>query len=202
MSSYLPTHNIAPHISLHDQPCHKTMMKYEDFEGMVTSLLPPWKFEIRTWFCNCPQYLCLFGIVAECIPSTHDPGKMLVLPTSTSLLSSFHIGSRFCFFPANFLCRPHTQIRIILFHDLQRDIPNWKPFPNRISKELFSQTAFPIIVVPKDDHTDSFQEERLGLPYWTMILAICVVVDESKCLDTPIMEFSIICEHLPFFTWV
>ena len=36
------------------------------------------------------------------------------------------------------------------------------------------------------------------IPYWTMILAICVVVDESKCLDTPILEFSIICEHLPF----
>ena len=42
----------------------------------------------------------------------------------------------------------------------------------------FSQIAFPIIVLPKDDRTDSFQEERLGLPQWTMILAICVVVDE------------------------
>ena len=31
-----------------------------------------------------------------------------------------------------------------------------------------------------------------------MILAIGVVVDESKCLDTPILEFMIICEHLPF----
>ena len=31
-----------------------------------------------------------------------------------------------------------------------------------------------------------------------MSLTICVVVDESKCLDTPILEFSIICEHLPF----
>ena len=25
-----------------------------------------------------------------------------------------------------------------------------------------------------------------------------LVVNESKCLDTPILEFSIICEHLPF----
>ena len=58
--------------------------------------------------------------------------------------------------------------------------------------------SFPIIVLLKDDHIDFVQEERLGLPYWTMILAICVVVDESKCLDTPILEFSIICEHLPF----
>ena len=26
------THNIAPHISLHDPPYQKTMKKYEDFE--------------------------------------------------------------------------------------------------------------------------------------------------------------------------
>ena len=68
----------------------------------------------------------------------------------------------------------------------------------RISIPGISQIAFPIIVLPKDDRTDSFQEERLGLPYWSMIQAICVVVDESKCLDTPISEFSTICEHLPF----
>ena len=40
----------------------------------------------------------------------------------------------------------------------------------------FSQIAFPMTVLPKDDRTDF----ALGLPYWTMILAICVVVDESK----------------------
>ena len=39
-STCLPTHNIVPHTSLHDQPCQKTMQKYEDFEGMVISLLP------------------------------------------------------------------------------------------------------------------------------------------------------------------
>ena len=31
-SSCLPTHNIVLHTSLHDQPCHKTMKKYEDLE--------------------------------------------------------------------------------------------------------------------------------------------------------------------------
>ena len=62
----------------------------------------------------------------------------------------------------------------------------------------FSQIAFTRTVLPKDDRTDSVQEERLGLPYWTMIVAICVVVDGSKCLDTPILEFLIIMEHLPF----
>ena len=83
------------------------------------------------------------------------------------------------------------------FHDEQRDIPNLEFSPIHVSIGL-SQIAFPIIVLPKDDHTDFVQEEQLGLPYWTVILAICVVVDESKCLDTPILEFSIICEHLPF----
>ena len=41
MSSCLPTHNIAPNISLHDLPYHKTMKKYEDFEGMEVFLFPP-----------------------------------------------------------------------------------------------------------------------------------------------------------------
>ena len=50
-----------------------------------------------------------------------------------------------------------------------------------------SQIAFPITALPMDDHIDFAQEERLGLPYWTMIWAICVVVDESKCLDIPIL---------------
>ena len=30
----------STHSSLHDQPYHKTMKKYEDFEGMVISPLP------------------------------------------------------------------------------------------------------------------------------------------------------------------
>ena len=115
---------------------------------------------------------------------------------STSLLSTFHIGSRFCFFPI-FLSHPHTLIRIVLFHDVQKTFPIWKPSPKRTSKES-SQIAFPITVLPKDDHTDFVQEERLGRPYWTMILAICVVVDESECLDIPFWEFTI-CEHLPFY---
>ena len=64
-----------------------------------------------------------------------------------------------------------------------------------------SRIAFPTIVLPRDDRTSFVQEEQLGLPYWTMIWAICVVVDESKCLDVPIWEISIICEHLPFSLW-
>ena len=94
-------------------------------------------------------------------------------------------------------CHPHIQIRITSFDGVRKSIPNWKPSPKRAAIG-FSQIALPIIVLLKDDRTDSVQEERLDLPYWTMILAICVVVDESKCLDTPILEFSIIWEHPPF----
>ena len=92
------------------------------------------------------------------------------------------------FLSSQFLCHPQTQIRIILFHDEQRDIPNLEFSPSHVSIG-FSQIAFLTIVLPKDDRTDSAQEEQLGLLYWTIILAICVVVDESKCLDTPIWEF-------------
>ena len=57
---------------------------------------------------------------------------------------------------SQFLSHPHTQIRIILFHDAQRDIPNLEFSPSHASIG-FSQIAFPIIVLPKDDRTDSFQ---------------------------------------------
>ena len=43
-----------------------------------------------------------------------------------------------------------------------------KTFSNRVPLEL-SQIAFRTIVLPEDDRTDSVQEERLDLPYWTMI---------------------------------
>ena len=103
--------------------------------------------------------------------------------------------SIFCFFPANLMSSTYTD-KNNPFHGVRISIPNWKPSPNLTQIE-FSQVAFHITVLPKDDHTHFAQEERLGLPYWTMILAVCVVVDESKCLDIPILEFSIILAHLP-----
>ena len=118
-----------------------------------------------------PKYTC----------SKKDVGS----PKLNSLLSTF---IKILFLSSQFLCHPHTQIRIILLHDERRDIPNLEFSPSHVSIE-FSQIAFPTIVLPQDDRTDSAQEERLGLPHWTMILAICVVVDESKCLDTPMLDF-------------
>ena len=54
----------------------------------------------------------------------------------------------------------------------------------------FSQIAFSMIVFPKNDHTDCVQEEPLGLQCWIWILAIRVVVDISRCLDTLTWEVS------------
>ena len=199
-SSCFPTHNIVPHISWHDLPYRRTTKRYTDFPSMVIFQMLQRKFWIQTWFCNCQQYLCLFDIAVEYTPGKHDRGMMLVLPIQ--LLCLALSTSDQCFVSLKpILCHPHTQIRITLFHGVRRSIPNWQPSPNRTSIGFF-QIAFPITVLPKDDRTDFAQEERLDLPYWTMILAICVVVDEYKCLDTPIWEFSIILEHLPFFTWV
>ena len=39
-SSCLPTHNIVPHTSSHDLPCHRTTKKYADFPSMVFSVAP------------------------------------------------------------------------------------------------------------------------------------------------------------------
>ena len=65
----------------------------------------------------------------------------------------------------------------------RRNIPSLEPFFNRV---LLSQIAVPTTVLSKDDLTDSVREERLDLPYWTMILTICDSVCVSKHLDTPI----------------
>ena len=81
------------------------------------------------------------------------------------------------------------------------NIPDWKPSPNRTSIG-FSQIAFPITVLPKDDHTDFAQEERLGLTYWTMILAILCRGRRIQMSGHSDFGFFIICEHLHIFTWV
>ena len=94
------------------------------------------------------------------------------------------------------LCHPHTQISTILSHDERRDIPNLEFSPIHVSIGL-SQIAFPTRVLPKDDHIDFAQKERLGLPYWIMILAICVVIDEPTRLDIAIFHFHLGITALP-----
>ena len=87
----------------------------------------------------------------------------------------------FCF-SQPVLYRPRTQTRDTRFQNKLELLPNSVPI------EL-SQVAVPIIVLPQDDRTDSAQEEQQGLPYWTMISAIGVLVDVSKYLDSMTSEF-------------
>ena len=149
-SSCLLTHNIVPHISWHNPPYHKTMKKYEDSEGMIVFLFLPLKFAIRTRFCNCPQYLCLFHIVFGCSPRKHDRGKMLVLPNQLlcSVVSTFtnkNIFSR--------CTNKHSQLETFS-----------QPYFKRIFANCLSHNS-----PAKDDRTDFAQEERLGLLFWTVI---------------------------------
>ena len=62
---------------------------------------------IQTWFCDCPQYLCLFHSVFEYIPGLHDQGKMLVLLAVyllSSCLSSWPSTSSSTMWWTNSLC--------------------------------------------------------------------------------------------------
>ena len=119
---------------------------------MVAFQLLPRTFAIRTWFCNCPQCLCLFGVVVECSPSTHDPGKMSFLPNRLIYWVLSTSDQDFVSFQP-ISCHPHTQIRITPFDGVRTSIPNWKPSPNRAAIGV-SQIAFPLTVLPKGQHTD------------------------------------------------
>ena len=187
-SSCLPTHNIVPHISWHDLPYHRTTKKYENSRSMEVFQFSPRKFVFQTWLCNCPQYLCLFHIVFECIPDKHDKRKMLVLPNRLLYFVLFNIGSMFCFLPANLISSTHTDKNNV-FSRCTNKHSQLETFSHPCFKRMFSNYLFP---------QQSCQRMTTSLPYWTMILAICVVVDESKLLDIPIWEFSVILEHPPF----
>ena len=78
----LPIRNIFPHISLHDLPCHKTMKRclYQISLNKVAFLLQQQRFWIQTCSCNCPRFLCWFGILFECKPNEWGQRIMSVLP--------------------------------------------------------------------------------------------------------------------------
>ena len=190
--------NSFPYTSLDDIPCHRTRRKclLQILLNTIFSTHPA-DILVQTNLCNCLHYLCLLCILFECNPTKHGQDMMLVHPNQ--FLSWVFSTSGLCsvsFQP--FFCRPHTQIRIVLFLGWQ-NIPSLKTFSLPCSNGTFSNCLSHIIIVlPEDDRTDSFREERLGLRYETMILAICASVDVSKYLYIPSLEFSIICEHLPF----
>ena len=72
--------------------------------------------------------------------------KKVGSPKSSSLLSSFHIGSML--FLASQFCHPHSQKRKTLFGRYKKRHSQLETFPNRAAMG-FSQIAFPI-VLPKE----------------------------------------------------
>ena len=165
----LPVRNIFPRTSLPDLPYRRTMRKCSRQISLqqAVSLQAQQKSWIPTYFCFCLQHLCLFDILFECTPNKRGQGMMSVLPESTLFKSIFYIGSIFCFFPSSFIPSTYTD-KNSLFLGWRISIPNLELSPNRVLIEL-SQIDLPTTVLPKDDHKDFAQEERLGLPYWTMI---------------------------------
>ena len=65
-----------------------------------------------------------------------------------------------------------------------------------------SLIASPLKVLPKDDRRDFVQEEQPDLPLWTMILAICALVDVSKYLDILTLEIFNNVGASSILTWV
>ena len=147
---------------------------------------------IRTCSFYVQQYLRLFCIRVEYNPRKRGQEMMLVV---LNRHVSSHRIDVLLLYSQLYVVHVHRQEQSFLSIHKQA-FPNWVPFTIRDLIEC-SRIAFPIIVLQVDDHTDFVQEERLGLPYWTKIWATCVVVDESKCLDTPILDFSIEQVHPP-----
>ena len=90
-SSCLSTHNIAPHISSHDLPYHKTMKIYENFQSMVVSQFLQRIFVIQTWFCNCPQFFSYFTLSLNAAP-VYVIQERCWFSQINIFVSTFHIG--------------------------------------------------------------------------------------------------------------
>ena len=156
-SSCLPTHNIVPHISWHDLPDQRTMRRClrQVSLNKIVFLLLLQKSWIQTYFCNCPQYLCLFlhshSVQPKYTWSRNDVGS----PKSTYFKGIFYIGSRCCLFPTIWTSSTYTDKKNPFSLSTEKH-SQFGTFPNRVLIEL-SRIAFHIIVVPEDDRTDFAQ---------------------------------------------
>ena len=110
------------------------------------------------------------------LPQPHDS-----LPVAGEAINDFWSMS------GNFIYRHHVELRVKLDSPREESFPIPLKYINvsrtnhtnldvkqekRIDDywiSMGSQIAFPITVLPKDDHLTSVQEEQLGLRYWTMI---------------------------------
>ena len=188
-SSCWPTHNIVHHISWHNLPNRRTMKKYEDFPSMVF------------FSCSCGNPGFKHGSIIVNNTTAYSKytwsRKDVDSPKSTSLLSTFHIGLRICFFPANLMSSTHT-VQNDPFSRSTNKHSQLETFSHSFSKKDFLRLLFSLQSCSRMTIQISFKGNDWVFHTGPWIWAICVVVEESICLDTPILEFSIICEHLPF----
>ena len=185
---YSPVRSIFRRISLHDLPYHRTMKKClrQVSEGW-------WAFLSLLQDLGLNQFSVIIYNVIACLAFSLSATKINVVKESCgfSQINVFHYyfphWVAVLFFPSQFyIVHIHWQEQSF-FTVTEETFSIRKLFPNRTSIG-FSQIAFPLIVLSKDDRTNSFQEERLGLPYWTMIWVICASVDVSKSLDILTLE--------------
>ena len=131
------------------------------------------KFWIRTYLFSLSQCHYLLYFRFEYNPNVRgrrnhvgSPDQRLPWKLSKSVL-------RFLFLPASLISSTHTDRKSPLARLTNKQFQLKKLFPNSVPKEL-SQLTFPTIVLPEDDRTDFFREERLvfhaGPWFWPLVL--------------------------------
>ena len=93
---------------------------------------------------------------------------------------------------------PRVQTGRDLADDAQTSFPNLVLSPIQVPVELL-RIVFPTVSQQVGDHKDVARKEQPVHECWTMILATCVVVGVSRCLDTPTWEVSAILQRPPLF---
>ena len=156
-------------------------------EALVSS--SPWlqqKSWLQIYLLILPISLLIvhYRVKPKCTWSRNDVGSS----RSTSFIRIFQVGYMFFLVLRAILISSTYTDRNSPLARLANTHSQSKTFPNRVPIEL-SHIAFPTIVLPEDDRSNSFQEERLDLPYRTMIWAICAFVDVSKYVDILTLEF-------------
>ena len=192
----LPTHNIVPHISWHDLPCHRTTKRYSDFPSMVIFQLLLQKFWIQTWFCNCVYNIFAYFTLSLSALQVY----MLVLPNQLLCLVLSTSDQYFVPFQPIW-CHPHTPIRTVLFPLCTNRHSQFGTFSQTYFNRIFSNCLShnspakrcPYRFLSRGTTGSSILDHDLG---------ICVVVDESKCLDISIFGIFNNSGASSILTWV
>ena len=144
------------------------------------------KFWIQKWFYNCQQSLCLISHCLWVHPRFSWSRKDVGSPKSTSLLSTFHIGWMFCFFPSIYISSTYTDkngpfSRLPNIHSQFGTFS--QPYFNRTFSKCLSHNG------PAKGWPYRFRsKETTGSSVLDHDFGHCALVDVSKYLDIPTLE--------------